>query len=53
MNGLKYEMDLFCREGLSKLEVLLVTESQPVGDKLQVSTSYRHPRKAKVSRVHQ
>ena len=43
---------LFGREGLGKLEVLLVAESEPVGDKLQVS-SHRHPREAKVSRVHQ
>ena len=35
------EMDLFCRKGLSKLKVLLVTESQPVGDELQISTNPR------------
>ena len=50
MNG----VDLFGREGLGKLEVLLVTESKAVGDKLQVPTSHwLPPREAKVSRVHQ
>ena len=49
MNG----VDLFGREGLGKLQVLLVAESEPVGDELQVSSHRRHTREAKVSRVHQ
>ena len=46
-------VDLFGREGLGKLEVLLVAKSEPVGDELQVSSHRRHTREAKVSRVHQ
>ena len=46
-------VNLFGREGLGKLEVLLVAESEPVGDELQVSSHRRHTREAKVSRVHQ
>ena len=30
--------NLFCREGLRKLEILLVAESQTAGDQLEVST---------------
>ena len=52
MNMIIAMLDLFGREGLGKLEVLLVAESEPVRDELQVS-SHRQPREAKVSRVHQ
>ena len=32
--------NLFCREGLRKLEILLVAESQTAGDQLEVSTHW-------------